>query len=130
MNSQINIVIALYPDEAKQTFLEIYEIVAEVVLSQSPTKIELTTKWNEPAFVPTGKIGTTLRIAWNKKSPNIIKLLVHCRTSLIERWRVQFPQFECEGNRALCLEIDQPIPKEVVRFCAESAFNYDKRNLA
>ena len=73
-----------------------------------------TLKWGEPSYAPAKpKTGTAVRVAWKSRSPETINLYVNCQTSLIERWRTEFPKLLYVGNREVTLPLSEDIPSEI-----------------
>jgi hypothetical protein len=88
-----------------------------------------TLKWGEPAYLTeaTGS-GSTVRLGWFKSSGADCAVLFNCRTTLIETFRMQFPDaFIYEKNRALLLQASSPLPKEPLVVCLSMAFIYHRR---
>ena len=87
-----------------------------------------TLKWGEPAYLTQAtRAGTTLRLAWSKKSPSEARMLVHCQTSLIETWRDRFGDtLTFDGNRAVRLPLDAPLAEEPLRICIAMALTYHR----
>ena len=82
-----------------------------------------TLKWGEPAYV-TGatKSGTPVRLGWKPATPEIVKLLVHCQTDLVTRWRERYGDtLRFEGTRAILLDVAAPLPKAELRHCIAMA---------
>lgn len=115
-----------YPAEARPRLLELRELILEVAASlPGVIGIEETLKWGEPAYLTSNRAGSTIRIDWKPKRPDRYSLYCHCQTSLIETFRALFPEdFEFEGNRALHLRLDEPLPTDVLRVCIEAALTY------
>lgn len=91
-----------------------------------------TLKWNEPAYLTHApKSGTTIRLGWNVKTPGTARLFVHCQTSLVEDWRAQYSDtLTFEGNRAIALNINTPLPRAALRHCIAMALTYHARKTA
>jgi hypothetical protein len=85
-----------------------------------------TLKWGEPAFLTeTSKAGTTIRLGWRPADPDHIRLLVNCRTDLIDRYKARFGDlFAYEGNRAIRLAVDEPVQDGALRSCIGLALTY------
>ena len=71
-----------------------------------------TLKWREPAYLPKKpRTGTTIRINAVRGSHDRYALDVHCQTSLIETFKIIYPDaFSFEGNRALLFDVKDQIP--------------------
>ena len=93
--------------------------------------LDETLKWGQPSYLTNvSGSGTTIRIAPAKGEPGRVALYVHCQTHLIERLRELYGEaLAFEGNRAILLDIDAPLPVEPLRHCIALALTYhrDKR---
>jgi hypothetical protein len=73
-----------------------------------------TRKWSEPAYLTeaTGS-GSTIRLGRPKSPEAMGAVLFNCRTTLVETFRMQFPEeFAFQGNRAILLDPSAPLPAE------------------
>ena len=105
--------------------MELRTLIFETAL-QNPEIGHLTEtlKWGEPSYVPAKpKTGTAVRVAWKSRSPDTISLYVNCQTSLIERWRTEFPKLHYVGNREITLPLSEEIPSEISA-CIGQALRY------
>lgn len=85
-----------------------------------------TLKWSEPAYLPKKpRIGTTVRMNALKGSDTEVALYFHCQTTLVEEFRALYPE-RCafEGNRALIMAVDKPLPADAIRHCVQRALTY------
>jgi hypothetical protein len=66
-----------------------------------------------------------VRLGWKAKDPTNIRVLFHCQTNLIETFRTLFAdELVFEGNRAIVLKVNEPLPKPTLRLCIEAALTY------
>jgi hypothetical protein len=87
-----------------------------------------THKWGQRSFLPKRpRIGTTIRVA--AVSASSVALYVHCQTTLVATWRSLFPELSYEGNRALVMDVAEPLPTAQLHACIESAllYHFNKR---
>jgi hypothetical protein len=89
-------------------------------------ELEETLKWGEPAYITSQtKSGSLVRLGWKAKDPTNIRVLFHCQTNLIETFRTLFAdELVFEGNRAIVLKVNAPLPKPALRLCIEAALTY------
>lgn len=115
-----------YPKRARLKLLALRELLFETAAGTVGVgEIEETLKWGEPAYVTKNKSGSTVRMDWKQKAPDHYALYFHCQTTLVDSFRTLFPDdFRFEGNRALILAIDDPIPKDAVSMCLACALTY------
>jgi len=82
-------------------------------------------KWGEPAYRPKApRTGTTVRVNTVKNSDSACALYFHCQTTLVETFRELYPALRYDGNRALLLDIREPLPREALAHCIALAFTY------
>lgn len=116
-----------YPDHIKPIMIDLRTLIYEVAESTNGVgELEETLKWSEPSYLtPKTKSGTTIRIDWKPKSPGKIGVYVSCNTTLIDTYRSIFEnQLEFEGNRAILLSVDAPLPKKELMLCIRMALRY------
>lgn len=91
-----------------------------------------TLKWGQPAYLTEAtKSGTTIRLGFSKKSPDIAMLFVHCQTSLVGQWRDLYDDIlSFEGNRAILLDLGKPRPDAPLRHCIAMALTYHSNKSA
>jgi hypothetical protein len=93
--------------------------------------LEESLKWSEPAYRPRGTVGSTVRMDWKPRTPTVCALYFNCQTTLVERFRVMYPDgLRFEGNRAIILPLDEPLPREALAWCIEEALLYRSRKRA
>lgn len=130
--ARVAAVLAGYPPRAREQVERVRELVYGVAgRTEGVGRLTETLKWGEPSFLTeeTGS-GTTVRVAWKEKNPDKIGVYVNCQTTLLETFRSLFPRprgFELEGNRAVLLPVDQPLPEDELGLCVEAALTYHQR---
>ncbi len=84
-----------------------------------------TLKWGEPSFVT--KTGSTLRMDWKTKQPDQYAMYFQCTSQLVPTFRFVFgDELSFEGNRAVTIPLDAPLPVEKVKQCIAAALTYHK----
>lgn len=108
---------ASYPATARQMLLTIRKWVFELASENADVgKLAESLKWGEPAWRPKSGVGTTIRADWKDKSPDCVKIFFDCKTDLIDRTRsLLSADLDCEGNRAIVLPLDRPLPEHAVK---------------
>ncbi|EMY71769.1 hypothetical protein [Leptospira vanthielii] len=98
-------------------------------LSRADTRIgeiEECIKWGQPSFLtPKTKSGSTIRIG--KVSDTEYALYFNCKTTIAEEIAIEFPEWNCDGKRALYFTVDQKLSKTKVIVCLKKALLYHKR---
>ncbi len=116
-----------YPDHIKTKMEKLRDLIYEVAQkTEDVGELEETLKWGEPAFLTSQtKSGTTVRIDWKPKNPDQIGMYVSCNTTLVSTFRTMFADdLKFEGNRAIVLPVDKPIPKKQLMICIQMALRY------
>ncbi len=123
MPSEVAAAIADLPRSMQELLLQLRTMILEAAKAKDIGPVEETLKWGEPAYVP-GKHGTTIRLSGNAATGSC-KMLVHCQTSLVDEWRGQFgSRLTFEGNRAVVIDPERPLPVEELSMCIASALTY------
>ena len=88
--------------------------------------VEETLKWGEPAYLtPFSRSGSTIRIDWKPRAPEVCGVYFNCQTDLVERFRTLFAdEFAFEGNRAVLMDLSKPLPASALRLCIAAALTY------
>ncbi len=131
-NTQMAAAYATFPDAARRQLLLLRTLILETAANTEGVGIlEEALKWGEPAYLTSvSKSGSTIRLGWNKKRPQQVAMYFNCKTTLVERFRTAFAKdFKFEGNRALLLEIGQPLLVDELRLCVEAALTYHCKKL-
>ena len=118
--------LATYPATIAAQMRELRELVHTVAGTlPSVSTLHETLKWGEPAFVT--KHGSTLRMDWKPKRPDRYALYFSCSSELVPTFRVVYgEELRLEGNRALLLDPDRPLPLAPVRECIRMALEYHR----
>ncbi len=123
-------VFAGYPSHVKDRLLALRELIFETAASTAGVgELEETLKWGEPAYVTSAsKSGSTIRIDWKESAPDRYCMYFHCRTTLVERFRILFSNvLEFEGNRAIVLPVGDGVPEQALKQCIAAALTYHLR---
>ena len=119
-----------WPTRAQAQFKALRQIVHTVAQRAEIGALTETLKWGQPSWLPTRpRIGSTLRCDWHKTAPDRLSLYVHCQTTLAETMRALYPDaFTYEGNRALHIALDHPLPEAAVDHCALLTLTYHRKS--
>lgn len=126
---RVEAVFDAYPRKARARLLAMRELIFETAASLDGVgEIEESLRWSEPAYLTSQtKSGTTIRMDWKEATPDRVHLFFHCQTTLVETFRLHFPEtFEFEGNRGLSLAIADPLPEEALSICIAEALTYHR----
>lgn len=129
-NAAVKKVFETYPIAARVPLLRLRQLIfATASATVGVGEIEETLKWGEPAYLTTAsKSGSTIRIAWNKKSPNQFGLYFNCKSNLLDTFRSLFPhQVQFEADRAIIFALTDELPEDILRICIGIALTYHQR---
>jgi hypothetical protein len=131
-NHKVAATFANYPDDIRQSLLELRELIIQTA-AQTPGvgELEETLKWGEPAYLTSqSKSGSTIRIAWKSHTPSDYGMYFNCQTTLIGTFKTLFPnEFRFEGNRAIIFTVAETIPRDAILFCISAALTYHQKKL-
>lgn len=114
-----------YPEHVKSILLELRLLVFEIVREQNLGEVEETLKWGEPSYLV--KTGSTVRFDWKQKSPESYFIYFNCKTKLVDTFRELYSNdLEFQGNRAIVLRLNAPMPTTILRHCIELSLKYKK----
>ena len=120
-------VIENYPAPARARVLALRTLITETADELELELVE-TLKWGEPAFLTKTKSGSTIRLGWKAKTPEVCAMYFICTTTLVEGFRAQFGgALRFEGNRAIVIRLDEAIPADALKVCITDALTYAKK---
>lgn len=122
-------VIDTYPQLVRTRLLTLRRLIHEAAVAHDAGPLTETLKWGEVAFLTeASKSGTTVRLAWKRAAPDRYGVYFNCNTSLVEQFRARFDgDLTFEGNRAILLPVDAPVPEDILRACFGMALTYHWR---
>lgn len=113
----------IYPYAAKEKLAHLHALVVSVAQEDGITDLTESLKWGEPSY--TCQSGSTIRMDWKKKTPDVVYVFFHCQTSLIETFRELFAdELRFEGKRAVVLPLDESLPADALSQCISMALRY------
>lgn len=118
------------PSGPRQQLLQLRSLIfATAAETPGVGPLEEALRWGEPSYLTTEtKSGTTIRIHWKPRRPDRCAMYVHCQTSLVAQYRLRHGDvLEFEGDRAVLLAVDEPLPKRALRDCIALALTYHRR---
>jgi len=117
--------LAEYPEHVRCVLLDIRTLVLDIISSQSLGEFEETLKWGEPSY--SVKSGSAVRFDWKAKDPESYYLFFNCKTKLVDTFReLYWDVLTFEGNRAIVLNLNEPIPYSQIRHCILLSLTYKK----
>lgn len=115
-----------YPRTAQAKLNQLRKlIVATAEETEGVDKLVETTKWGEPSYLT--KTGSTIRMDWKAKTSDTYYLYFICSTQLVNTFRIIFgDELEFEGDRAIVLDLKEPMPSIALKRCITLALTYQK----
>ena len=114
-----------YPPKAAKRLTQLRQVIQDVAQKEGVPKLLETTKWGEPSYV--SKQGSTIRMDWKERTPDRCYLYFICSTELVATFKYIFgDELTFEGNRAIVLDLDDPLPKQPLMRCISLALTYHK----
>lgn len=123
MKPAIKTIFSAYPAVAQNKLAAVRDLILAVAKENDLGEVEETVKWGEASYLAKG--GTTIRMDWKAKDPNVIKIYFHCQTKLIGTFRELYrDEFDYEGNRAIVVPLGAAIDKGPLGHCLRLALQY------
>ncbi|WP_432283791.1 DUF1801 domain-containing protein [Aminobacter sp. BA135] len=120
---------AAFPTPVRARLLEIRGLILSTA-AETPGVGPLTEtlKWGEPAYLTEASgSGSTIRLGWPRPGGQTCAVYFNCQTTLVESVRAHFGEtFTYQGNRALLLDVDKPLPAPLA-ICLAMALTYHRR---
>ncbi len=124
-------ILEVMPEQPRARLLRLRALIHAAGRATDTGPLTETLKWGQMAFLPARRAGTTLRLSWSQATPDVCRLLVHCQTTLVDRFRDRFPDgFAYEGNRAVCIPVAGPMPEAAFQQMAAMALTYHRDKAA
>ena len=112
-----------YPNAIRARLYEVRALIFNVAASENIGHITETLKWGQPSYL--SKTGSTLRIDWSAKNPDVVSLYFNCNTRLVDTFKEIFQhQFQYQGNREITLPLSEAIPYNALKSCISMALRY------
>ena len=112
-----------YPEHIKLRLLCIRDLVFDVAKEHGLGDVEESLKWNEPSYLV--NTGTAIRIDWKAKTPDHYFIFFNCNTTLVDTFReLHSDVIQFQGNRAIILNIYEPLPTKTIRQFLTLAMKY------
>ena len=103
--------------------LALRELVFSVANRIGISNLDESLKWGEPSYLAKG--GSAIRMDWKAKTPSEYFLFFNCQTKLVDTFRELYAHtLVFQGNRAIVLSLDKPLPEHEVAHCVELALGY------
>jgi hypothetical protein len=131
MTPEVQAVLDGLPAPQRRRLVALRTLILETATAADVGPLTETLKWGEPAYLPKApRTGTTVRINAVKGRDDQVALYFHCQTTLVEDFRARHPGLSYEGNRAVILPVDGPLPDAELRDCIAQALTYHRRKRA
>ena len=122
MNTDIKNIFNNHPEAAKSTLIQLRELIYTVAQEQNLGAVEESLKWGEPSYNTIN--GSPIRVGFKGSS---CYLFFHCQSKLVSTFRELYSHtLTFEGNRAIVLNSEKPLPEHPVKECIKLALTYHK----
>ena len=116
-----------YPLAARARLLEVRRLIFETAAATPGVgPLTETLKWKEPAYLTAvSGSGSTIRLGWPRSMPNRCAVYLNCKTTLVDTFRGFAPDgLAFQGNRAILMAVDCPLPRDALTTCLALALTY------
>ena len=125
MQNEIKTRLQDYPEQAQSELTKLDELIYQTAQELEIPELEESLKWGEPCY--SNKSGSPIRMDWKLKTPTQYYLFFNCQTKLVDTYRELYADtLEFQGNRAIALNLAEPLPEDAIKHCIALALNYKK----
>ncbi len=114
---------------ARAKLLAVRALIFEIaVRTPGVGRITETIKWDEPAYLTedTGS-GSTIRLGWKPALADMCAVYFICHTHLVDEFQSMFrDELKFDGNRAILLDVGEPLPEGPLSMCLAAALTYHR----
>jgi len=122
MNTEIENIFNNHPEAAKSTLIQLRELIYTVAQEPNLGAVEESLKWGEPSYSVIN--GSPIRIGFKGSS---CYLFFHCQSKLVSTFRELYSHnLTFEGNKAIVLNSEKPLPEHPLKACIKLALTYHK----
>jgi hypothetical protein len=112
-----------YPEDVRSSLHRLRKLIMQVARELDLGDIAESLKWGEPSY--SVKSGSPIRMDWKPNTPQHYYLFFHCQTQLVDTFRELYSDtLAFEGNRAIILTINGPLPEPQLKHCITLAMTY------
>ncbi|WP_028470468.1 DUF1801 domain-containing protein [Neptunomonas japonica] len=112
-----------YPKHIKIVLMKVRALVLDIIHDNNLGDVKETLKWGEPSYLVKG--GSTVRLDWKPKYPEQYFVFFNCKTKLVDTFKELYSDtLEFQGNRAIVLHVNDPLPQSELRHCLELSLKY------
>ena len=117
-----------YPPSARARLLEVRMTILDLAERLEVGPLTETLKWGEPAYLTEAtKAGSTVRLAWSAKVPDVAQVLFICTTRLVDDFRERHSgELAFVGNRAIHLPLEDGYSRDALESCLAMALTYKR----
>jgi hypothetical protein len=128
-NSAFAAVFKSYPPAIRRELLALRSLILETAAATPGVGVlDETPKWGEPAYLTSqSKIGSTIRLGWNKSNAGQYAIYFNCQTDLVQTFRTLFPkELKFAGTRAIVFDEKDRAPADALAYCICAALTYHR----
>lgn len=122
--------IAPYSPKVRRRLGELRKLILSTARSlEGVGEIAQALRWGQFSFL-TLESGSTVRIDSRRNDIETVAIYFHCQSGLIEHFKELYPdQLKYEGQRAIVLTVNAPLPEATLRHCISLALTHHLRKL-
>lgn len=111
-------------DAAPRHLLTLRALIFDIAATLPVGRIEESLKWGQPSYnTPDTKAATPIRLGVTKGGD--VAIFTHCQSTVMSDFRALAPpDMRFDGNRALHLDPDQPVPVDAITPLIRAALTY------
>ena len=115
---------AAMPDDKRAHILALRDLIFETGKTLPIGRIEESLKWGQPSYnTPDTKAATPIRLGITKADD--LAIFTHCQSTVMSDFRALAPpDMKFDGNRALLLSPDSPLPLDEITPLIRAALTY------
>ena len=124
--------IAPYSPKVRRRLGELRKLILSTARSlEGAGEITQALRWGQFSFLTLeSSSGSTVRIDSKRNDTETVAIYFHCQSGLIEHFKELYPdQLKYEGQRAIVLNADAPLPEATLRHCISLALTHHLRKL-
>ena len=123
-NPAVARVFADMPEDKRAHLLALRTLIFDTAEGVPVGRIEESLKWGQPSYAtPDTKAATPIRLGITKTDD--IAIFTHCQSSVMSDFRALAPtDMQFDGNRALHLPADTPLPLDEITPLIRAALTY------
>lgn len=125
LTREIGAAFAALPERHRPGLMELRSLIFEVADEVGAAPVNEVLRWGQPSYLSARpRESTATRLASTRDRLHF-GLFFHCRSTVIEEFRAQFPtDFRYDGNRGILFRPGEDLTHDKLRLCIAHALRY------